>query len=327
MKQPFILTSLLVTSGVMGQAIADELSGPDVYGKLRVQQESLNNGKDDGFRVGQAMLGIKGTLTYDNFKANYALEAEFSDLANPDNASDSNEARIRTARIVVPTANIGTFVMGRTTSGVRTDVYGHLDIFENTETYNPVNGSYTQSSGLTAQPLYAPGVFAWRSPSFAGFYISPSILSTNDANGKSVDGKSVRVVYKRDGFKAAASIVDFDKTIAGDYQRKAVGASYTADNWQIGATHETDPGHPSGDYTVNAVAGRYKVTPKMAVNLGYFKKDHDNNALDNAAVIGNVTYTLGGNPDKGTGARLFLEHEEHDLDPYDKTTLGLSLGF
>ena len=327
MKRHFILSSLLATTGVMGQAIAEEQSSPDIYGKLRVQQESLNGDKDDGFRVGQAMLGVKGALTYDNFKALYTLEAEFSDLANPNNGSDDNEARIRTARIVVPTANAGTFVLGRTASGVRTDVYGHLDLFENTEVYNPVSGGYTQSSGLTNQPLYAPGVFAWRSPTFANFYISPSILSTNDSNGKSVDAKSVRVVYKQGPFKAAASIVDFDKTVAGDYARKAVGASYIVDNWQIGATHETNPDHPSGDFTVNAVAGRYNITPKTAVNLGYFDKDHDNNALDNTAVIGNVTYTLGGNPSKGTGARLFLEHEEHDLDPYDKTTLGLSLGF
>lgn len=283
--------SVALGLGLSGGVAAEEQAAPTVYGTLRVQQEYLNNGKDDGFRVGQATLGVKGALVYDGFKTIYEVEAELSDLANPDNASDSNEARVRVARVIFPTANAGTFVLGRTYSGVRADVYGHLDLFENTEVYNPVNGGYTQSSDLTAQALYAPGVAAWKSPTWGGFYVVPALLSVNDANGKSVDAKTVRAVYQRDGFKVAASVVALDKSVAAgnNYRRTAIGGSYTADTWQIGATHEDDKNHPSGDFTVDAVAGRVQVAPKTNINLGYFRKNHDKNALDNAAVIGNVT--------------------------------------
>ncbi|MEZ5477120.1 MAG: porin [Thiolinea sp.] len=248
-------------------------------------------------------------------------------MANPDNASDSNEARVRTARVIIPTPNLGTFVLGRTYSGVRADVYGHLDLFENTEVYNPVNGSYTFSTGLTAQPLSAPGVAAWKSPTFGGFYIVPALLSVNDSNGKSTDAKTVRAVYKQGGIQAAASIVAFDKSIVAghDYKRTAIGGSYKADNWQLGATYEHNDDHPSGNFDVTGVAGRVQVAPKTNINLGYFKKDHDNNLLDNKAIIGNITYDLGGSATKR--ARLFLEHEKHDMDANDKTTLGVSLKF
>ncbi|MEZ5535645.1 MAG: porin [Thiolinea sp.] len=327
MKMRFLL-SVAVAIGCIGQAVAaDEQAAPTVFGTVRVQQEMLNNGKDDGFRVGQASVGVKGALSFDEFKAIYETEVEFADLANPDNASDSNEARVRTARVIVPTKNAGTFVLGRTASGVWADSYGHLDLFENTENYNPASGSYTFSSGLMGQALRAPGVAAWKSPTFGGVYIVPAVLSVNDSNGQSDDVLSVRAVYAKDGIKVSASYVGVDPSAAAgkDYERTAIGASYKADKWQIGATHENNSDHPSGDFTVNAIAGRVQVAPRTNINLGYFDKDHDNNALDNSAIIGNVTYDLGGNAVKG--ARLFLEHEEHDIDANDKTTAGITVKF
>lgn len=329
------LLGLAVAMAVSGTAFADNHGGepkeqpaPKLYGTLAVGQEALSGDKDDGFRVTQATVGVKGSLGYDQFKAIYQVEVELADLANPDNASDSNEARVRTARVIIPTEKAGTFVLGRTASGVRGDLYGHLDIFDNTEVYNSASGNYTQSNNLTGQVLYAPGVAAWKTPSYNGVYAVPAVLSINDSNGESVDAYTVRVVYKKDGLKLGGSIVTIDDSLLpGDkkYDRTALAASYKADRWQLGGTLEDNKDHPSGDFQVGAVAGIYKVTPKTDLKLGYFKKDHDNDALDNAAVIANASYTFGSG--KGKSARLYVEHEAHDIEENDKTTAGVVLSF
>lgn len=308
-----------------------EQAAPKVYGQLNVQHENLSNGKDDGVRVGRASIGVKGPLEYGTLKLNYNVEAEFADVANPDNASDNKEVRVRTAMITAPT-KAGTFLAGTGYSGQRGDLYGHLDIFDNVEVYNPTSGSYSMSTGLTAQSPYSPGVIAYKTPVFGNTYAVGALVSAKDDNGKSTDASLLRAIYKKDKLMLGAGITNTDKSVisataAKDYVRTALAASYTAEKWQIGATHEDNKDHPSGDFTVDAVAGSYKVTPKAAVKLGYFNKAHDKATLDNKAIITNFSYTLGNSPKQGKSAKLYIENEKHDIDANNKTTLGVALKF
>ena len=321
-----------------------EQIAPKVYGQLNVQYEKLSNlnkdlfkngqyeKKDSGVRVGRASIGVKGPLEYGNLKINYNVEAEFSDVANPNPASDKKDVRVRTAMITIPTKTKGTFLAGTGYSGQRADLYGHLDIFDNVEKYNREKDLYSMSSGLTAQSPYSPGVLAYKTPVFKDFYGVGALVSAKDDNGKSTDASLARIIYKKDKVLLGAGITNTNKsavsaTATKDYVRTALAASYTADKWQVGTTYENNKDHPTGDFTVLGVAGAYKVTPKASVKLGYFKKDHDNNALDNKAIISNVSYALGNSPKQGKSAKLYIENEKHDIKANDKTTIGVALKF
>ena len=309
-----------------------EQVAPKVYGQLNVHHEKLNNGKDSGTRVGRASIGVKGPLEYGNLKINYNVEAEFADVANTNVENDNKEVRLRTAMITVPTKSAGTFLAGTGYSGQRADLYGHLDIFDNVEVYNPKSGTYSMSSNLTAQSPYSPGVLAYKTPVFKDFYGVGALVSAKDDNGKSTDASLARIIYKKDKVLLGAGITNTNKsavsaTATKDYVRTALAASYTAGKWQVGTTYENNKDHPTGDFTVLGVAGAYKVTPKASVKLGYFKKDHDNNALDNKAIISNVSYALGNSPKQGKSAKLYIENEKHDIKANDKTTIGVALKF
>lgn len=298
-----------------------------VYGKLNLQYEMRKAPLDDGIEVGRASVGVKGPLEYGNFKALYDVEAEFSDIAAQETASDNKEVRLRTAQITIPTKKYGVIAGGRGYSGQRKDLYGHLDIFENTEVYNPDNGNYYQSNNLTAQTLYVPGFILWKTPTIGHFYAVPGLVSTSDGNGKAIDATSWRIMYDNKGLKAGVGVTKIE-TGANDYTRTAAAVSYTAERWQAGVTLEDNKDHPSGNFKVAGVGASYKVTPKVTTNLAYIKKDHKtNDAADNTAVIGNVTYALGNSPKQGKSAKLFLEHEEHDIKANTKTTAGISLTF
>ncbi len=318
------------TAAAPAVAGAEEQAAVTVYGKLRLQYESLASPKDDRVNVGRASVGVKGPLKYGNFSALYDVEAEFADIANADTASDDREARLRTAQIAIPT-KYGLIAGGRGYSGQRGDLYGHLDIFENTEVYNSANGNTTQSSDLFTQTYYVPQFLLFKTAKYKNFYMVPGIVSTNDGNGKAVDAKSIRVMYDNGKLKTGAGVTVFDASIlpgSKDYKRTAASVAYKGEKWQAGVTFEDNKDHPSGNFEVTGVGGTLNVSPKVATNLAYIKKDHKtNNALDNTAVIGNVTYELGNSPKQGKSAKLFLEHEEHDLDKNDKTTFGIALGF
>ncbi|MEZ5477119.1 MAG: hypothetical protein R3E95_06435 [Thiolinea sp.] len=70
-----LMLSMAEALGWVSQVVAEEQAAPTVFGSIRVQQEALNNGKDDGLRVGQASVGVKGALAYDGIKAIYEVEA------------------------------------------------------------------------------------------------------------------------------------------------------------------------------------------------------------------------------------------------------------
>lgn len=307
-----------------------EQAAATVYGKLRLQYESRSTPLDDRLSVGRASVGVKGPLKYGDIKVLYDIEAEFADVANADTASDNREVRLRTAQVTVPT-KYGVLAGGRGASGQRGDLYGHLDIFENTEVHNPASGNTTQSNDLTTQTIYVPQFLLFKTEKYKNLYMVPGIVSMSDSNGKSVDAKSIRFMYDNGKLKTGVGTTVFDKTALGttkDYTRNAASIAYKADKWQAGVTLEDNKNHPTGDFEVVGVGATLKVSSKVATNLAYLKKDHKtNNALDNAAVIGNVTYALGNSPKQGKSAKLFLEHEAHDLDKNDKTTVGISLGF
>ena len=339
MKKRIFLSSTLLMALSTSIYAADtptseepEQAAPKVYGQLNVQHEKLNNGKDSGTRVGRASLGVKGPLEYGNLKINYNLEAEFADVANTNAEGDNKEVRVRTAMITVPTKSKGTFLAGTGYSGQRADLYGHLDIFDNVEVYNPKSGTYSMSSSLTAQSPYSPGVLAYKTPAFKDIYAVGALVSAKDDNGKSTDATLARLIYKKDKVLLGAGITNTNKsavstTASKDYVRTALAASYTADKWQAGTTYENNKDHPTGDFTVLGVAGAYKVTPKASVKLGYFKKDHDNNTLDNKAIISNVSYALGNSPKQGKSAKLYIENEKHDIKANNKTSIGIALKF
>lgn len=324
-----IALALLGNAAAAAEAVTgeNEQAPATVYGKLNLQYEVRKAPLDDGIKVGRASVGVKGPLEYGNVKALYDVEAEFSDIAAQETSSDNKEVRLRTAQITIPTKKYGVIAGGRGYSGQRKDLYGHLDIFENTEVYNPNNGNYYQGSDLTAQTLYVPGFLLWKTPSIGHVYAVPGLVTTNDGNGKAIDATSWRVMYDNKGVKAGVGVTKIE-TGANDYTRTAAALSYTAERWQAGVTREQNKHSPSGDFDVTAVGASYKFTPKVTGNLAYFKKDHKTNAAaDNTAVISNVTYALGSTPKQGKSAKLFLEHEEHDIKANTKTTAGISLAF
>lgn len=311
MKAKLALASL-ITLSMSGVAMADDHGGPKLTGKLHVQYLNTQSGTNDGTRVEDAVIGVKGSVGQGNLKAIYEIELEAANAANGDGNVD-----VDTARIIVP-GKWGAFVIGRSASGQYADLYKGVKIFDNADI---ANGVYNQVSR-------APGVLAWKTPKMGNVYGVVASINAG-ANDKKADARAARVVYQKGGFHAGIGKVDYPDT---DRTRTALGINYDAKRWQVGLTHEDNKSTSetlggvatTSDFTVTGVAGTFKATPNTAIKLGYFDKAYDNattaqNYDDQTAIV-NVSHKVG-------KTKFYVEHEAHDLENQDKTAAGMIVNF
>ncbi|MBW3517189.1 hypothetical protein KO537_21100 [Shewanella sp. NKUCC01_JLK] len=180
-------------------------------------------------------LGSYGFYTASNFKVKYEVQAQFSDNFRQ---RDLDEIEVTHGRIIL-SSDYGSFVLGRSYSGIYDDIYRRVDI-------HPSNNGELASSNnmLWEQATYAKNVFAYGTPRLdlgsGTLRLITSITTPNENNGVDNDVTTGRIVYTSELLNLSAGITVIDKEMAPEkayatenYSRYSFGADTKLENLTI----------------------------------------------------------------------------------------------
>ena len=218
-----------------------------VYGKIhtdvRMNDSSVPNSDNYTVNSNASRLGFKGSEDLGNgLKAIYQIEMQFN--------SDGGTAQVGTAgfsaqrnTFVGLSGDWGTVVVGKHDTPAKIAFYA---------TGNEVLGdSILDLNGGVAgvfTEVRANNAIAYVSPSFSGFSMAAAIVPGEETGANSsnnlADHASFGVMYSGFGLKAGIGyeILD-DQALAGagdDQEMLQAGASYTFNNFSVGAQYESD---------------------------------------------------------------------------------------
>lgn len=218
-----------------------------VYGKIhtdvRMNDSSVPNSDNYTVNSNASRLGFKGSEDLGNgLKAIYQIEMQFN--------SDGGAAQVGTAgfsaqrnTFVGLSGDWGTVVVGKHDTPAKIAFYA---------TGNEVLGDsiLDLNSGVAGvfTEVRANNAIAYVSPSFSGFSMAAAIVPGEETGANSsnnlADHASFGVMYSGFGLKAGVGyeILD-DQALAGtgdDQEMIQAGASYTFNNFSVGAQYESD---------------------------------------------------------------------------------------
>jgi predicted porin len=246
-----------------------------VYGKIhtdvRMNDSSVANSDNYTVNSNASRLGFKGSEDLGNgLKAIYQIEMQFN--------SDGGTAQVGTAgfsaqrnTFVGLSGDWGTVVVGKHDTPAKIAFYA---------TGNEVLGDsiIDLNSGVAGvfTEVRANNAIAYVSPSFSGFSMAAAVVpgeETVAANGANAadgisDHYSVGLMYTGFGLKAGISYENLHEQVpaAGwgngeDQEMLQIGASYTFNNFSVGAQYESDDNYQANtnrDYEAWALTAKAK---------------------------------------------------------------------
>ncbi|MCG9695372.1 hypothetical protein [Shewanella sp. Isolate11] len=267
----------------------------DGQGQLISQSE-----KDFQAETQLVRLGSYGFYTADDFKVKYELEAQYSDNFSQRGQDD---IQVTLGRAILIT-DYGSLVLGRSYSGIYTDMYQRVDI-------HPSNNGELASSNnmLWEQATYGTNVFAYGTPRFdvgsGKLRFVTSITTPKEDNGADNDVTTGRIVYTSKPFNLSAGLVIVDKEMAPgsanaaeNYNRYSIGADTQFGNLTVAALAElTDNafsvknGFQSAAKNTYVGAIKYQFD-KLTFGASYQHKTYEGNWEDESQslIIASINY-------------------------------------
>lgn len=270
-------------------------------------------------------FGVKGLVKADGFKMLYEFVADVSDAVNSDDTNGTegeDDIHVKEAKLIFPTS-YGAFVLApRITSGIYSDMYRNINLFEYNETHN--GGTQATGSPLFGQSAEGQDVLAYKTPVWNNLYAVVSTLSLDEDNGEDFDVKTARLIYDDKTFLFGISRVLVEEKVASkddDYVRSAVTAGVTLDAVHLGATYEINEDTFNGnDYDSYGVAASYTFDKGLSTSIAYFDKDADIDSADDNGVVFQVKKQVHPN------IALWAETGQFDVQA-DNIAVGVNLKF
>lgn len=322
LKTTLLCSALLSCSG----AFAETGDGmPRFYGEMGMGGLKVE-GRDLDAWAFDLTAGFKGLYQAQGLKIAYTFRADFTGPVNDidplvyTRGGDDDTIYIRDAKVVMPT-QYGAFVIGpRSSSGQYADLYGPITDFEYNELHarTGINKMFTQGDIIN-------NLLAYATPTFAGWKLIVGSFTFNKYNDRDIDAMSYRALYRNGGFKFGIGqvFISDDQSASGkDEERNAANIGYDWEDLSLSATVEQNdvPDGSVNDFTTYAVGGRYQLNDNWSTALTYADKDHEQDDLDNKAVIAQVRRHF------GSQAYLFLETGQYDESP-SNYAVGVNLKF
>jgi predicted porin len=263
-----------------------------VYGKMHASIDAIDyeTSNEDNYEVNSraSRLGFKGSEDLGNgLKAIYQIELgiDINSSGADGQGSGSNGfwgSKTRNTFVGL-SGDWGTFLIGRHDTPAKMAFYAAGndrlgDSVIDLNLGNNLTGAASTNAPIGVFHEYrADDVIAYVSPNFSGFTVAGAIIPGEDNKattaqtfGSERDGiadhYSVGAMYKGNGLKASVGYASYDldgpSTVNNnldDYEVMQAGASYTMNNFSIGAQYEDseNPGGTKADYTAWAVTGKY----------------------------------------------------------------------
>ena len=262
-----------------------------LYGKFHtsIDNQDLETGGDvDNWatRSRSSRVGVKGSEDLGGgLKAIYQLEMQFNSDGGGDQGSAASSGGGLTSQrntFVGLSGGFGTFLVGRHDTPAKIAFYGAGNERLG-DSIIDLNGTGTSSGIGVFHEFRANNAIAYVSPSFSGFTLAAAIIPGEQSGEESVDTSgttpvtrendndgiadhySLGLIYKGNGFKASIGYEnkqELDNIVGddeADFETLQVGASYTMNNFSIGAHWEDSSDYrftEGTDYQAWAITGK-----------------------------------------------------------------------
>jgi len=254
-----------------------------IYGKMHASIDAIDyeSSNEDNYEVNSraSRLGFKGSEDLGGgLKAIYQIELGIDiNSSNTDGqgaSADYGPFGSKTRNTFVGlSGDWGTFLVGRHDTPAKMAFYAAGnerlgDSVIDLNLGNNLSGDPSTNAPIGVFHEYrANDAIAYVSPNFSGFtFVGAVMPGEDDIDANLPDGDrdgiadhySVGGMYKGNGLKASVGYASYD-LVSEDYDVLQVGASYTMNNFSIGAQYEDsdNPGGDKADYTAWAVTGKY----------------------------------------------------------------------
>ncbi|MFK4753114.1 porin [Oceanobacter antarcticus] len=259
------------------QAIADT-KPPQVYGTISARVVDFSDTNFIGQDVDstptlyEGIVGLKGLHILQNgMKLAYRFEADFAPIAEADGSeskyygatSTEDPIFIRYAGAALIT-QYGLFAFGDAMSGVYSEFYAPVDVFEvNTQDSTPTGAP--NGSRMWTQTKWSKDGLVYKTPVWNHMFAKVVYASIGNESGEADDLKIIHGVYKDKAFMFGVNLSVYDKTLAGaangedDRKRWVVASHYNWDSFSLAGVYEKNIalGSAGADFDVKAVTGTY----------------------------------------------------------------------
>ncbi|WP_221795657.1 porin [Oceanobacter mangrovi] len=277
MKQA--LTALTGACVLTLSAQAMAAGSPTVYGTISGRMvnysdtDFIGNDVDATPTLYEGIIGVKGLHVLKNgMKLAYNFEADFAPLAEADNTyskyygatSTEDPIFIRAAGAALIT-KYGLFAFGDAMSGVYSEFYAPVDVFEiNTQDSTPTGAP--NGSRMWTQTKWSKDGLVYKTPVWNNMFVKMVYASVDNQSGEADDLKIIHAVYNDKKFMFGVNLSTYDKSLTSgaangedDRKRWVVASHYNWESFHLAGVYEKNIalGGAGADFDVKAVTGTY----------------------------------------------------------------------
>jgi len=290
-------------------------AAPTVYGTLSGRMVNFSDTNfiaqdvDATPALYEAIVGVKGLHVLENgMKLAYTFEADFAPLAEADGSeskyygatSTEDPIFIRAAGAALIT-DYGLFAFGDAMSGVYSEFYAPVDVFEiNTQDSTPTGAP--NGSRMWTQTKWSKDGLVYKTPVWNNMFAKMVYASVDNQSGEADDLKIIHGVYKDDRFMFGVNLSVYDKSLTSgaangedDRKRWVVASHYNWDSFKLAGVYEKNIalGGAGADFDVKAVTGTY-ITGDLSMSLSWQNREEPSAGVltKDTAKLAKVDYKL-----------------------------------
>lgn len=294
MKQFLTCMALAGTTALMTATTCAAPGNPTLYGTLSGRMvnysdtDFIGNDVDATPTLYEGIIGVRGLHVMENgMKLAYRFEADFAPIAEADGSyskyygatSTEDDIFIRHAGAALIT-DYGLFAYGDAMSGVYSEFYSAVDVFEiNTQDSTPTGAP--NGSRMWTQTKWSKDGLVYKTPVWNNFFVKMVYASIDNTSGEADDLKIIHGVYNDKTFMIGLNLSVYDKTLTSgasngeeDRKRWVLASHYNWENFKLAGVYEKNValGGAGADFDVKAITGTYS-QDDISVSLSWQNRE------------------------------------------------------